>query len=81
MYDAGLEYAKKLGVKEVRGGPHSEDAHRVHQKLAQKYGVEYTYKTLARPSTVPIATTDGVGYVKQPYGRYSYPLGKAEVAW
>lgn len=41
-YEAAISYARNhLDVKLVSGGEHTADAHRVHEKLAAKYGLKY----------------------------------------
>jgi len=42
MYEALYAHAfHELGIKHVRGGPHSEAASRVHESLARKHGLTY----------------------------------------
>lgn len=65
MYEALYAHAKNhLGINEVAGGAHTEKAHKVHQRLAQKHGFEYS------------APASGLPYT--PHGRYNYSL-KAEL--
>lgn len=74
MYDAAFQFAKnKLGITEVRGQAHSEDAHRIHKAIAQKYGVRYTAVPVrARP----IDFGEEIGYVQPKYGSYRYTIKK-----
>ncbi len=68
MYEAVYAHAKnQLGAVEVRGGIHSEDAHKLHQRLAKKHGFVYS-----APATGTLATKAGF-----PHGPYSYAI-KAE---
>jgi hypothetical protein len=64
MYEAAFAHAKNaLGIDTVHGGIHSADAHKLHQRLAAKHGLEY------QAEHNPTDTKD-----PYPYGHYSYTL-------
>lgn len=81
MYEALLAHAsKKLGAHTVVGGEHSTMAHKVHQKLALKHGMDYNHETVVqppRPEGMPPAT----GPYDGQYGDYKYAIkGEEEMA-
>lgn len=42
MYEAAISHTRNtLGILQVKGGQHTPDAHRIHDKLAEKYGLNY----------------------------------------
>jgi uridine kinase len=67
MYEALLSHAKnKMGLERVRGDIHSTMAHKVHQKLAEKHGLEYTAK--------PVENSNATGPYDFKFGHYDYAL-------
>jgi hypothetical protein len=71
MYEAAYAHAKTQGINRVEGGFHSEDAHKVHQRLAQKHGFKYKAWGKWANNEDPIVS-------QFPYTGYSYNL-KAEI--
>jgi len=71
MYEALYSHAKHIeGVDVVRGGPHSEAAHRVHVSLAKKHGLNYV--------GAPFSQKMLQNQAEYPYKHYTYAL-KAEL--
>lgn len=66
MYEALYTHAYNNGIREVQGGGHSEDAHRVHSSLAQKHNLSYR--------AAPRKT--GIGLV---HGPYKYSLDEPQM--
>lgn len=42
LYEALYTHAFNNDIKEVQGGPHTADAHRVHEALARKHGLSFS---------------------------------------
>lgn len=72
LYEALLTHAsKKLGAHTVTGGWHSTMAHKVHQKLALKHGMDYNAgpnKAMKTPENTPSGPHDGK------FDSYSYAI-------
>jgi hypothetical protein len=73
MYEALFAHAMHhSGVKTVMGGVHSQDASRVHKKLAAKHGLAYK----ARTSTAGLEPTDKTPYQ---YALKTEPVAKMAI--
>lgn len=73
LYEAAMAHAyHSLGVRVITGDTHSSSAHRVHEKLARRHGLDYR----AHKNRGPVDEDEG--YRDSAYGPYEYAL-KAEV--
>lgn len=71
LYESLLAHAhKKLGAHTVVGGEHSTLAHKVHQKLSLKHGMDYEAKTYVPQDSPPPET----GPYDNQFGDYSYAI-------
>lgn len=73
MYEAAYAHAKAQGINRVEGGFHSEDAHKVHQRLADKHGFRYRAWGKWADAKDPEGKPDRITQMF-PYTGYSYNL-------
>jgi len=71
MYEASYVHAKTQGINRVEGGFHSEDAHKVHKRLADKHG--FRYRAWGK-----WANNEDDVVAKFPYTGYGYDLASKQ---